>query len=443
MPGRSAALAGQVTERHNRFVSSDSGNPLPPPAAGNAAWTAPDPKLTLLQHLTELRARLLKCMISVLVLSVVGMVFAKPVFAWLMRPVLAALPADARTLIYTSGIEEVNVLLKVGLYAGLLLSTPVILWQVWGFISPGLLPEERRHSVPFILAGTTAFLAGVSFCYFAVLPQMFQWLLSEGQEREQEERLVVARQAEEDAVRFLRLGEPSRAAELAHGALPGLSTAASDGKSHAVPPARTGAEMQRRLDVLGQLVDALQVGFPASSRPTLVRVMERRVEAQRALQAGRLEEASVLADGAAALLASAEPQGTEGLAEVWALAKVRAQGESALDAERWTRPLLTMSEQLSLVLVLLVAFGLVFELPLVMALLTVLGLVKAAFLVKYQRHAFVLCLILAAVITPTGDVVNLLLMAGPMVLCYELGTLASWVIERRRNRTAASLAEAA
>ena len=101
--------------------------------------------------------------------------------------------------------------------------------------------------------------------------------------------------------------------------------------------------------------------------------------------------------------------------------------------------MLSMSEQLTLVLVLELAFGLIFELPLVMAVLGLAGLVTSPFLFKYQRHAFVVCLIAAAVITPTGDAINLALMAGPMLLCYELGVLLVWLIEkRRRNQKEAS-----
>jgi sec-independent protein translocase protein TatC len=102
--------------------------------------------------------------------------------------------------------------------------------------------------------------------------------------------------------------------------------------------------------------------------------------------------------------------------------------------------MLTMREQLSLVLLLELAFGVIFELPLVMALLALVGLVKASFLIKYQRHAIVVCLIAAAVITPTGDAVNLALMTVPMLLCYELGVLAAWLIEKRRTKEAASSA---
>src|SRR5215813_5662921 len=75
-------------------------------------------RMSLSEHLGELRTRLLRCVIAVLVLGAAGLVFARPIFAFLMRPVLDALPATDRSLIYTSGIEELNVLMKVGLHAG-------------------------------------------------------------------------------------------------------------------------------------------------------------------------------------------------------------------------------------------------------------------------------------------------------------------------------------
>ena len=80
------------------------------------------------------------------------------------------------------------------------------------------------------------------------------------------------------------------------------------------------------------------------------------------------------------------------------------------------------------------AFGLIFELPLVMMVLGMVGLVSSAFLFKYQRHALVLCLVAAAILTPTGDAVNLALMAGPMLLCYELGVVLVWLVEKRRKK---------
>ena len=83
-------------------------------------------RMSLFEHLAELRSRLVKCTIAVLVLGLASLIFAKPIFGLLMAPVLRALPPGNRNLIYTSGIEEINVLMKVGLYCGIFLTTPVI-----------------------------------------------------------------------------------------------------------------------------------------------------------------------------------------------------------------------------------------------------------------------------------------------------------------------------
>jgi sec-independent protein translocase protein TatC len=100
--------------------------------------------------------------------------------------------------------------------------------------------------------------------------------------------------------------------------------------------------------------------------------------------------------------------------------------------------MLSMKEQLSLVLMLEIAFGAIFELPLLMALLAMIGILKFRFVAKYQRHAILLCVIVAAIVTPTGDAVNLSLMAVPMIFCYEVGVLLVWIFERRRNERQAA-----
>ena len=116
---------------------------------------APDEfKMSLMEHLTELRSRLLRVTIAVFVLGFVSLIFAREIYGVLMRPVLLALPPDASSLVYTSAIEEINVLMKIGLYAGVFLSTPVLLWQIWGFVAPGLYPHERKLAGPFIVFGS-------------------------------------------------------------------------------------------------------------------------------------------------------------------------------------------------------------------------------------------------------------------------------------------------
>jgi sec-independent protein translocase protein TatC len=168
--------------------------------------------------------------------------------------------------------------------------------------------------------------------------------------------------------------------------------------------------------------------------------MDKRFEALDAFQAGHLGTADEAVEASASLIAGAAAAKGGEVVRVWRLERAVAAGQQQLSAEAWTRPLLTMSEQLSLVLLLLLALGIIFELPLVMALLAALGVVKARFLMRYQRHAIVVCVIVAAIITPTGDAVNLALMSGPMIACYELGVLAAWLIEKRKARDAAETA---
>jgi sec-independent protein translocase protein TatC len=93
--------------------------------------------------------------------------------------------------------------------------------------------------------------------------------------------------------------------------------------------------------------------------------------------------------------------------------------------------MLTMSAQLSLVLAMLLGFGIVFEVPVVIAFLSMVGLVSAPFLARYRRHAIVVNVAAAAVLTPTGDPLNLALMALPMIVFYEIGILLARVLGKK------------
>jgi sec-independent protein translocase protein TatC len=412
-----------------------------------AAASLPDEfKMTLMEHLTELRARLLRITVATLVLGGASLVFAREVYGLLMRPVLDALPPDASALVYTSAIEELNVLMKIGLYTGLFLSTPVLLHQLWAFVAPGLYETERKMAMPFIVTGTFAFLAGAAFCYLVLLPSMFRFLLQNEDTMATEARLGAASQREQEAVRYLRLGDVTRAAALARTAIFELSGSGpgerggTEGWSSIRIRTRPSVDVNSRLDGLGRLVDAVHDGLGSASAPVLTAVMDKRLEAMTALAQSDHGRALLLVDEAAAQLAAVAPDRAGDLAELWRLERLLGAGRASMASANWTRPMLSMSEQLTLVLVLELAFGLIFELPLVMMLLGMVGLVSSKFLFRYQRHAFVVCLIAAALITPTGDAVNLALMAGPMLFCYELGVLLVWLVEKRRKKQDARVA---
>jgi sec-independent protein translocase protein TatC len=238
-----------------------------------------DVHLSLRDHLMELRQRLKWSVIWLMVGFCACYYWSIPIFHFMMRPVLAALPEGEKALHYSSSVEPFLIYLKVGLYSGLFAASPFIFYQIWLFVSPGLYRRERKKIAPFVVAATLFFVGGAAFCYLVILPPAFQFLIG-------------------------------------------------------------------------------------SAGPDI-------------------------------------------------------------------KPMLMMDEQLGLVMMLLMAFGIIFELPLVLTLLAMIGLVDHKFLSKYRRHAIVVNVAIAAIITPTGDPFNLALMAVPMLLCYELGVLGAWIFGKR------------
>jgi len=239
-------------------------------------------RLSFMDHLRELRKRLGRALLGVVVgMAAVGW-FVEAIFHRLMQPVLDSLPEHQRALHYTSYIEPLMVYLKVALYGGIFAAVPWVLWQLWLFIAPGLYKREKRVVIPFLFFGTVLFYGGAAFCYFAIMPAAF----------------------------------------------PAMAAIAND-----------------------------------------------------------------------ASLA----------------------------------PVLTMSEQLSLVLAMLLGFGVVFEVPVVIAFLAMVGLVDWRWLAKYRRYAIIVNVVAAAVITPTGDPLNLALMAVPMVVFYEVGILLARFLGKKRE----------
>jgi sec-independent protein translocase protein TatC len=242
-------------------------------------------RLSFLDHLRELRKRLFRALIGVAVgMAAVGW-WVERIFHSLMQPVLDSLPEKQRALHYTSYIEPLMVYLKVAMYGGIFVAVPWVLYQLWGFIAPGLYRKEKKIVIPFLASGTLLFYVGAAFCYFLIFP----------------------------------------------------------------------------------------AAFPAMA---------------------------------------------------------------AIASDQSLSPVLTMSEQLSLVLGMLLGFGVVFELPVIIAFLGMIGVVTAPMLSKYRRLAIVINTIIAAIITPTGDPLNLALMAVPMCLFYEIGIILVRILGKRRVEAA-------
>lgn len=131
----------------------------------------------LLDHLIELRGRLVRCVLVLAVAFAVCLYFAEPIFAVLVEPLAEAFPEGQGRLIYTKLYEAFFVEIKVALFAAFLVSFPVIANQLWAFVAPGLYAREKKAFLPFLIATPVLFAMGASLAYFVVMPMAFPWFL--------------------------------------------------------------------------------------------------------------------------------------------------------------------------------------------------------------------------------------------------------------------------
>jgi sec-independent protein translocase protein TatC len=243
--------------------------------------------MSLFEHLAELRKRMTRAVIALSIGTVVGYFVFPDLLELIMSPYCAVAdrirPDGTCTLVALTPLEPFSVRLKTSFVVGLFIGGPVIFYQLWRFITPGLTTSERRYAMPFVALSQVMFAVGIGFAYL-VIPYGLRTLLGFGG--------------------------------------PGIE------------------------------------------------------------------------------------------------------------------PLLSASEYLSFFLTLSIAFGLVFELPLILIFLAKVGIVSSAALRKARPYAILAIVVASAFITPTNDAVTLFFMAGPMMLFYELSILSAWLIERSRRKSA-------
>ena len=114
-----------------------------------------------------------------IVFFVICFTFWEPLLAWMTAPLKAALPAGSN-IIFTQVQEVFFTAMKVAFFAGIILALPVIFWQFWLFVAPGLYDNEKKYVVPFVIAATFMFLCGAAFCYYVVIPLGFAFLINFG-----------------------------------------------------------------------------------------------------------------------------------------------------------------------------------------------------------------------------------------------------------------------
>jgi sec-independent protein translocase protein TatC len=128
-----------------------------------------DGKLPFTEHLEELRKRLVISAIAVGIGFLVSYGFAEQLYMLLAQPAKAVMQDD-NSFIFTSLTEAFFTYLKLALFSGIVLASPVILYQIWAFVAPGLYRHEKKYALPFVLLSTIFFLTGVLFCFLVVFP---------------------------------------------------------------------------------------------------------------------------------------------------------------------------------------------------------------------------------------------------------------------------------
>jgi sec-independent protein translocase protein TatC len=240
-----------------------------------------DGKMSFLEHLGELRIRIVWSMVAAGVGLIVSLYFTPRIMKWLARP-LTQLKTE---LVFTTPTEAFWTYMKVAMILGLFIAMPIILWNVWAFVAPGLHKHERKYAAPFVIVGSLLFIGGGAFALFVIVPFAMSFLVTFGQE--------------------------------------------------------------------------------------------------------------------------------QGL-----------------------KPMITVSSYIDFILKFTLAFGVVFEMPVVITLLSMLGVVTPQFLSKNRKYAILINFIIAAVLTPTPDIVNQSLMAGPLIILYEVGIICARVFGKKKPAVA-------
>jgi sec-independent protein translocase protein TatC len=240
-----------------------------------------DRSMAFTEHLRELRRRLVISVIATVLGFALAYNFSPELYHFLALPLLPSLPAGQDFMIFTGVVEPFFIYMKVGFAGGVVLASPVILFEVWGFVAPALYKNEKVWFAFTVFFSVVLFLAGAAFAYLVVFPFGFKYMMS-----------------------------------------------------------YTSPEL---------------------------------------------------------------------------------------------KPLISMSEYFSMITKFLLAFGIIFQLPLAILVLARLGLVTAGKLVSWWRYAIVVTLVASAILTPTPDIFNQVLMAGPIMVLYIIGIIVAVIFAKKKE----------
>ena len=133
--------------------------------------------MSFLEHLDELRKRIVQSLLGVVAGVGLGFAFINPIVNFILTPTIRVLPQGSR-MIYTQPGEAFGLYVQIGLIVGIVLASPWIMYQVWLFIAPGLYANEKKFAVPFVLMSTTGFVGGAAFNHYIIFPFMMTFFAS-------------------------------------------------------------------------------------------------------------------------------------------------------------------------------------------------------------------------------------------------------------------------
>ena len=148
----------------------------------SAQESEPGGAMTFFEHLSELRKRIINSLYAIGIGALVGVYVSKYFIEWINKPILKAL-ADAKLdpkLVYTHPAGGLNVILTVGVYLGIALASPLVLYQIWLFVAPALYKHERGAITGFLFSTVFLFLSGIVFGYFITLPYILHFMINPG-----------------------------------------------------------------------------------------------------------------------------------------------------------------------------------------------------------------------------------------------------------------------
>ena len=143
--------------------------------------SSPDDRMTLVEHLGELRSRIIKALLAVTIGALVMFVFYDPILEFLAQPYFDVCKANPdfgcqEKFLITGPLDGFSTRIKVSGYGGLVVALPIVLWQVWRFVTPGLHRNEKKYAVPFIVSSVALFLFGAFLAYFT-MPYAIEFLI--------------------------------------------------------------------------------------------------------------------------------------------------------------------------------------------------------------------------------------------------------------------------